>query len=203
VPRIVQVPVGAYDIDSLVTALSSLLNTGKVPTMGTYSVVRTSSGGSPTTGAAFSFIKVSCSSGCFRIPSSDAQIEAFLGAGASAQSPTNRIFSFPTGDVSSGSHTSSFFDGRRAHSLYIHSNLTDYSSVGPSGERSIIATIPVTTGYGALLHHQLTSSAVDPMKLGCRSITRLRISIKDAFGSTFDWKGGHWSATLVFDDALR
>ena len=48
---------------------------------------------------------------------------------------------------------SNFIDLRRCHQLSVHApGFGNYNTLGPSGERNILAKVPVDVGYGGAIH---------------------------------------------------
>ena len=196
VSRYVALDVGAHDINSIATEIQTKLNgVGKLPTMGTYTVARVGSAGSG--GSSFQHLQITCSANTFTLPD-DAVIEQLFGV----QSPptTNQLFSFPTGNVAAGQHTSTFVDLRRTHSVFVHSpSFGAYNTIGPRGVRTILAKVPVDCGYGGLVQWRGGLSAHDFVEVGVRSLNMMSLELRDAAGRELDLSGTHWSCTLLFE----
>jgi hypothetical protein len=48
---------------------------------------------------------------------------------------------------------STFVDLRRCHQIFIHTpGFGNYNSMGPKGQRDILAKVPVDVGYGGAIH---------------------------------------------------
>ena len=194
VHRPLVLPLGVYDLESFRAALQTAFNSSsKTASMGTYSVNLVAAGSG---GGTVRALRVSCSSGTFAIPD-DARILTQI------QGPTNSmnsIVSFPSGNLQLSIHTSGFLDLRRAHSLYVHSpSFGAYNSVGPRGERSIMAKIPCDVGYGQIVSYQSSASPHDFIEAGVSGLTTLRLELRDAGGRLLDLQGTHWSCTLLFE----
>ena len=95
------------------------------------------------------------------------------------------------------SWTSPFIDIVNHHSVYIHSSLSSFNTLGCRGESSIIAKVPSSASWGSTIFHNVSSS-VDFVDVGKRNISHISFAIKDAAGNTIDLKGASWSLSLVF-----
>ncbi len=184
--RTLFIPTGPHDIESLRIAMEERLNSaGKNPGMGQYYVTRTSSGRG---GGTYRLYKISCSAGSFEIPN-------YSNASASCLSS---IVAFPTGEDQLVSHTSSFVDLWRVHSIYIHSNIGGSQSIGPRGERTILAKVAANAPYGGLVTYTSSASPHDYVEAGGKSLNIIRLGLKDSVGRLINMNGGHWSATILF-----
>jgi hypothetical protein len=185
VTRVIHIPHGVYELESLRVVLQDELNNAsKTASMGVYDVRLKSTG---TTGGTHRVYEVSCSFGLFGLP-------------AGGYSSLERIMSFPTGATQSQSHVSGFIDLRRVHSLYIHStSFAAYNSMGPRNERSIIAKVPVTVGYGGLVTFLSSGSEHDYIEAGVSAISSIQLQLKDAAGELLSLNNTHWSCTLLFE----
>ncbi len=190
VHRALAIPQGVYDLESFRATLQTALNSSsKSASMG--NLVAAGSGGGTVR-----VLRVSCSSGTFAIPD-DASIIARIGGPIDSLSS---ILSFPSGSLQLSIHTSGFVDLRRVHSLYVHSpSFGAYNSVGPRGERTIMAKIPCDVGYGQVVSYQSSASPHDYIEAGVSGLTTLRLELRDAGGRLLDLQGTHWSATLLFE----
>jgi hypothetical protein len=185
--RVLLIPTGAHDIESLRFAMQESLNgPTKNASMGIYSVVRTGSSGN--SGGTSRLYRITCSAGSFELPNY---------SNASANSLSS-IVAFPTGIHQLITHVSSFVDLRRVHSVYIHSNIGSYQSIGPRGERTILAKVPANTGYGGLVTYNSSASEHDYVDAGAKSLNMIKLELKDSFGRLINMNGGHWSATILF-----
>ena len=95
------------------------------------------------------------------------------------------------------SWTSNFIDIVNHHSVYVHSSLSSFNTLGCRGESSIIAKVPSNASWGSTIFHNVSSS-VDFVDVGKRNISHISFAIKDAAGNTIDFKGASWSLSLVF-----
>ena len=75
----------------------------------------------------------------------------------------------------------------------------NYNTLGPSGERNILAKVPVDVGYGGSIHFYMSGAEHEAVECGVNSLTVIKIVIKDVDGIEIDPKGGHWSMTIIFD----
>ena len=95
------------------------------------------------------------------------------------------------------SWTSNFIDIVNHHSVYVHSSLSSFNTLGCRGESSIIAKVPSSASWGSTIFHNVSSGA-DFVDVGKRNISHISFAIKDAAGNTIDLKGASWSMSLVF-----
>ena len=181
VSRTVTISNGPHDIESLREAIESSLNFAPGAGMGTYTVTRISTGSG---GSTFRSYRVTCSAGTFAIPAVSNKLSS--------------ICAFPNGDTPSATQVSSFVDVRRVHAIYIHTTLGANNAIAPNGSRSILAKIPVTVGYGSLIHVEMSGSEYDYVEAGCHAISNIRLTLHDVDGNELDLHGTRWSATLVF-----
>jgi hypothetical protein len=211
--RILQLPLGAYDSESLRAALQDSLNAGRPVGLGTYTVTRSSSAGSSATAslgsAAFRYYTVIVSSGSFCIIS-DALLESDgwytgvwrAGGGlpydTKAIKSSNELFQFAEPLSFQASHVSKFVDLRSKHSLFLHSSLGNNDSLGPNGLRSILGKIAVDGAYGSIVHYQNGGSPFDMTSVGPAMLSRPRFWLRDARNNKVCLQGGHWSGTIVF-----
>ena len=198
VARIVTLPNGPYDLDTLAVALQTRLNTGKAAGIGNYTVTRVGTGASTATATLARAYRVDVSAGTFMIPPDIGVINGVATPRLDARS-FGRICSFPLSDYVS-SLRSNFVDLRRCHQLFIHTpGFSSYNTLGPSGERNIIAKIPVDVGYGGSIHFYMAGSEHEAVECGTSSLNVIKVLVKDVDGLEIDPKGGHWSMTLIFD----
>jgi hypothetical protein len=211
--RIVQLPLGAHDSESLRAALQDSLNAGRPSGLGTYTVIRSSSAGYSAAAslgsAAFRYYTVSVSSGSFCILS-DTLLESvgwytavwLAGGGAAyntkAIKSTNELFQFSEQLLFQASHVSKFVDLRSKHSLFLHSSLGNNDSIGPNGLRSILGMIPITESHGSVVHFEHGGSPFDMTSIGPTMLQRPRFWLRDARNNKVDLQGSHWSASIVF-----
>ena len=201
-PRLVEPHWGPYDLDTLITGITSALNgPGKLAGLGTYSTTRVSVGNSAATGVMARAYQLDLSRGSFQIPPDEDVRTVWLNGNKDAETKSlNRIFSFPssTGWVSSAKST--FVDLRRRHQIFIHTpGFGNYNSMGPKGQRDILAKVPVDVGYGGSIHWYMSGSEHDSVEVGVKRLSALKIQLKGVDGNLIDLQGGQWSATLIFD----
>ncbi len=184
--RTLFIPTGPHDLESLRAVMEEQLNnSSKDPAMGVYTVTRVSSGSG---GGTYRLYKIACSVGWFALPNY---------SNASANS-LGTVVGFPTGESGLINHTSSFIDLRRVHSIYIHSNIGGYQSIGPRGERTILGKVAANTSYGGLVTYSSPASEHDYVDAGGKSLNMIKLELKDSFGRLIELNGGHWSATILF-----
>ena len=211
--RIVQLPVGPHDSESLRAALQDAMNTGRPSGLGSYSVIRSSSAGSTAAAslgsAAYRYYTVNLSGGTFNILS-DVVLESAVfynggwrAAGGPVYTPssvrsTNELFMFEEALAYRASHVSKFVDLRSKHSVFLHSSLSNNDSIGPQGLRSILGKIPIEGSYGSVAHYQHGGSPYELTSIGPTFLKTIRFWLRDARNQPVDLQGGHWSATIVF-----
>jgi len=178
--RTVTLPTGPHDLESLRAAIEEGLNEAPGEGMGAYTVARVSTG---TGGSTFRALQVSVSAGLFVIPTSENRLRS--------------ICDWPELAVSA-THTSTFVDVRRCHSVYLHSDFGNHNCVSPTGARTVLAKIPVAVGYGGLVQAQMSGSEHDFVEVGSRALNSVRLSLHDVAGRPLDLKGTSWSCTLIF-----
>ncbi len=199
--RAIPLTPGPHDMDSLATEVTAALNgpSKNESVMGTYTCARASGalGGGAGGSTNKSFI-ISCSAGQFRLPGDDLIRQEYFIQGLT--NSTNFLFSVPTGHVEMSFHISGFVDLRRAHNIFMHCpGFGSYNCIGPRGSRNILAKIPVDAAYGQPVHLIFSGSDHDAIEAGVRAVNVLKIELRDALGHKLDLKGGHWSATLIFE----
>ncbi len=198
--RVVPVSTGPHDMDSLADTIATALNSaGKYALMGTYSCTRATGGNAGGAGGSTnkSFF-ISCTAGNFKLPSDDT-IRSEYGFQGKTYS-TNSLFSFPSGNEARPNHTSGFVDLRRCHNIFMHCpGFGSHNCIGPLGSRNILAKIPVDVGYGNPVHLFFSGSDHDAIEAGVRAVSNLKVELRDVHGNILDFKGGHWSATLIFE----
>ena len=182
VERVVTIPRGSHDLESLRESLETALNS---TSFGTYTVNLVSTGDSGSTHRSF----VIENTLAFAILNED------------SGSTMTSIINFPDAWFVNTSHKSSFIDIRRTHSIYVTApGFGSYSSYGVRGGRNIIAKIPVLVGYAGVVHYQGTASEHDCVTVGVHSISTITLELQDAAGLSLDLNDAAWSATLIFEN---
>lgn len=180
--REIFIPRGPHDLNSLRAALETELNADKEASMGDYTVELVSTGAG---GGTYRAYRVTCTAGFFKLDPGEGSMSSIL--------------RFPSGDIALAQHTSSFIDLRRTHSIYIHTDLGGHNCISPIGKRGVLAKIPVTVGYGGLVHATMSGSEHDFVEAGCHALSTLRLSLHDAAGNELDLSGTAWSCTLIIE----
>jgi hypothetical protein len=211
--RLVQLPLGAHDSESLRAVLQDSMNAGRPSGLGNYTVTRSSSAGSTATAslgsAAYRYYTVSLSSGKFNIVSDNVLSSAVFynglwkTNGGETYSPSdlkssNELFSFEDPLSYQTSHVSKFIDLRSKHSLFLHSSLTNNDSIGPRNARSALAKIPVDAAYASVIHYTHGGSPYELTSVGPTFLRTIRFFLTDARNQVIDLQGSHWSATIIF-----
>jgi hypothetical protein len=77
---------------------------------------------------------------------------------------------------------SEFPDVHPIKQLFIHSSALGHrSSLGPSGQTTIIKRVPVVQGYGETIHDMI-STAIDHFEVGGQQISQIDFEILDSNG---------------------
>ena len=96
-------------------------------------------------------------------------------------------------------YTSGEVDVRNVHTLYVHSNsLSNFSSIGPKGSRSVLARIPVTGLSGSVLFKQHSGNLHDIIDCSGKMLRLLDFSVRNSHNQIVDLHGGSLSFELVF-----
>ena len=217
--RIVQLTVGPHDSESLRNNLETVLNGPNKIVSGNYTVTRVSASSNASGGAAYRYLSIglsgSGSSGTFVVPSQEnlqdamwyaAWATVYNGMPYNTQHPhsTNELFSFSGADTYDTVHLSSFVDLRSKHSVYIHSpSFGSYSSLGPKGNRTILAKIPVDQSYGSLIKYHASGFSHDYIEIGAGAVRTLQFELRDAYGELLNMQGSNWSMTILFAERPR
>ena len=208
--RVATIAPGAYDSETLRTAVELALNGAGKTITGTYTVARSSSAGTVNTaslGSAYRYFTISISGGgsCFFpqdgwLKKNVSTWSSYVGDPYDPMNlrSSNELFQFPL-PVVSASHTSSFIDLRSVHTLFVHSpSFGNYSTLAPRGVRTVIQKVTVEVGYGAVCSFSSSGNMYDHIDVGSTTLKMLKFELKDSRGNFVDLKGGHWSMTLVF-----
>jgi hypothetical protein len=197
--RIVEVEAGNHDGASVATALTSALNTsGKPAGFGTYTVtfnVRKAALTFAVAGAgSFSIITDSLwqtlTSG-----SGVAWINSGLIASAGENSINDLLRRTADADLAT-SFTTQTIDLLGGTCIYLHADFCT-SSLGPSGETSILKSIPVTAAYGYVLSAPQTVLESDFIPIGQATLRVLRIRLLDGKGRKINLRGGTLSFSIL------
>ena len=93
---------------------------------------------------------------------------------------------------------SEFLDLLTIHDVFVHCNLSR-GSIGPSpGDRSCIAKVAVTSGYGYVIHQE--GSSWEYAKCHQTVVKTISLQLKDAEGNLVPLHGCDWSGCLTFND---
>jgi len=86
------------------------------------------------------------------------------------------------------------------HCLYLQSNISAFTTVGPRGEGDIIQRLPVTTSYGYVLHYVANGASEEYFPITRATFKELTFRLCNVRGRTIDLHGGQMSIELTFDD---
>ena len=90
-------------------------------------------------------------------------------------------------------------DVRNVHTLYLHSNaLSNFSTIGPSGSRTTLARLPVTSLSGGVIFKQHSGHAHDYNDCSGKMLRVLDFSLRNSQNQVVDLFGGSCSFELVF-----
>jgi hypothetical protein len=94
--------------------------------------------------------------------------------------------------------SSSVVDLRRVHAIYLHSlDIGNFASMAPRGDRTTVADIPVTQGYGGMTVWLGNSNVNDFIEPATRTLKRLSFEIRTSRGDKINLQGGHWTAVFA------
>jgi len=83
-------------------------------------------------------------------------------------------------------------------SLYLHSDITT-STIGPTGTRTILRRIPITTDFGTVLADPDYYEPDSWIPIGKRSLKRIRFSLRTIHGAPVEFAANTpWSLSLCF-----
>ena len=95
-------------------------------------------------------------------------------------------------------HTTQSVDVRSIHAMYLHCTELAHNVLGPSGSRSIISRIPVSSIFGGVSQHFHSGNLLDSVPCGGKQLSTLTFSIRDSYNNAIDLHGGSVSFTLLF-----
>ena len=96
-------------------------------------------------------------------------------------------------------YTSGEVDVRNVHTLYVHSNaLSNFSSIGPRGSRSVLSRVPVTELSGSVLFKQHSSNLHDIIDCSGKMLRVLDFSVRNSHNQLVDLHGGSLSFEIIF-----
>ena len=124
------------------------------------------------------------SRGSFQIPPDEDVRTVWLNGNKEADTRSlNRIFRFPSSTGWASSTKSTFVDFRRRHQIFSHTpGFGNYNSMGPKGQRDILAKVPVDVGYGGAIHWYVSGSEHDSVEVGVNSLSVLKKQLKTLVG---------------------
>ena len=129
----------------------------------------------------------------------DAQL---AGAGFDATNPrsiNNVLRNFtPKINTHNDPYISGYLDLFPIRNVYIIAHgLGNFNTMSISGERAIVKKVPVTSGYGEIIHDQ-NVIGIDYLDCSRQTLSRLSFQLKDVFGRVINLNGQHWSFSIVF-----
>lgn len=206
-PRSIKLTAGQYTSLTLPTLLQNALNNGSALTNMTYSVVYQSAQGclliqlvAPSGGGGNANAR-------FRLPSEDELMNAQWrasywnqNAGLNVRDPMSigDLLRLPAASSPTTSLSTGLLDVGPQHALYLRSNIGNYNTMGPRGERDIIARIPVDVSYGYVLHYRHSGFEQDSFDVGGLSLRDLSFRLTNSKGAVMDLHGGQMSVEIIF-----
>ena len=183
------VPEGNYSRINLNAAIVAELNVGRHGVFLSDPDRSTNSNeiaNTPTTGGSFEIL-------------TDAQL---AGAGFDATNPrsiNNALRNFtPKINTHNDPYISGYIDLFPIRNVYIIAHgLGNFNTMSISGERAIVKKVPVTSGYGEIVHDQ-NVVGIDYLDCSKLTLSRLGFQVKDVFGRIIDLNGQHRPFSMVF-----
>ena len=129
----------------------------------------------------------------------DAQLDS-AGFSSTNSRSINKVLRNFTPKVNSNNspYVSGYVDLVPIRNIYITSSgLGNFNTMSISGERAIVKKVPVTAGYGEMIHDQ-SVIGIDYLDCSKQTLSRLGFQLKDVFGNTINLHGQHWSFSIVF-----
>ena len=78
-------------------------------------------------------------------------------------------------------YASNEVDVRNVHTLYLHSNaLSNFSAIGPAGNHSVLARLPVTSLSGGVLYKQHSGNMHDAQDCSGKMLSVLEFSVRNS-----------------------
>jgi hypothetical protein len=103
-----------------------------------------------------------------------------------------------TGTTWPKSYTSGEVDVRNVHTLYVHSNaLSNFTSIGPKGSRSVLARIPVLGLSGSVENKQHSRNLYDIIDCSGKMLRLLGFSVRNSHNQIVDLHGGSLSMEII------
>jgi hypothetical protein len=209
--RAVQIQAGQYTSLTLPTSLAAALNAGTSLVGMQYQVDYLSSRGTLRIQLAMAPGGALDASAKFQLPSEDelssAQWRAanWVDAGGttadaydtSAPDAMTDLLRLPSTSAATTVLETGLLNVSPIDCLYLHSNLNNFDTMGPRGERTIIQRIPITVGYGLVNHYVANGSSEEAFNCG-GAYRFLEFSLRTSRGRVVDLHGGQVSIELVF-----
>jgi len=128
--------------------------------------------------------------------------EQLVGAGFTTTNPMsiNNVLRnlIPKVNTHTSPYVSGYIDLIPIRNIYITSTgLGNFNTLSISGERAIVKKVPVTSGYGEIIHDQ-TVLGIDFLDCSHQTLSRIGFQLKDVFGNEINLNGQHWSFSIVF-----
>jgi hypothetical protein len=205
--RALQIPAGQYTSLSLPTAIAAALNTNSSLAGMLYQVDYLNSRGSLRIQLATAPGGTTDASARFQLPSEDelaspnwssvnwtGVADAYDTTNPDAMTDLLRLptVSAPTTILETGLLNVSPID-----CVYLRSNLSNFDTLGPRGERDIIQRIPVDVGYG-LVNHYVANGASEESFNVTGAYRFLEFRLVTSRGRVVDLHGGQLSVEIVF-----
>ena len=129
----------------------------------------------------------------------DAQLAGVGFDATNSRSINNVLRNFtPKVNTHNDPYVSGYIDLVPIRNVYIVAHgLGNFNTMSISGERAIVKKVPVTAGYGEIVHDQ-TVVGIDYLDCSRQTLSRLSFQLKDVFGNVIGLNGQHWSFSIVF-----
>ena len=93
------------------------------------------------------------------------------------------------------------YNSLRTSSVYLHSNLSTFSSQGPApGDRDVICRVPVTTPWGFICNFQDSGNSHIMFPVGNQSYSKLRFWVTDSAGNPLNLRSQDVEVEVWFYD---
>lgn len=206
-PRAIKLAAGQYTSLTLPTLIQNALNNGTALGTMSYTVTYQSAQGclliqlvAPSGGTTNPLAR-------FRLPSEDELMSPSWRAsfwnnnvGLNVRDPMSigDLLRLPSVSAPTTSLSTGLLDVGPQHALYLRSNIGNYNTVGPRGERDIIARIPVDVSYGYVLHYRHSGYEQDSFDVGGLSLRDISFRLTNSKGAVIDLHGGQMSVEIIF-----
>ena len=185
---VVVVPEGNYNLGSLNTAIVNQLNAGGIETHFVANALTLTNEIE---------IQITVNKHFSILTDTELASEGFSPTNARSINNVLRNFA-PKVNTQSDPYISGYIDLVSIRNVYIIAHgLGNFNTMSVSGERAIVKKVPVTAGYGEIIHDQ-NVIGIDYLDCSRQTLSRLSFQLKDVFGNVIGLNGQHWSFSIVF-----